>query len=109
MNWCSTFRAERLWPSIPAFAGLDVDFQFTRKQLERVFPSVRDHPERGARQRLAVGAMADQGLGRVDLRLVGNVSAVTTAHRFSSHFLRTLRGTGREVWLRQRPNMRSMI
>src|SRR5207249_5719445 len=78
MNWCSTFRAERLWPSIPAFAGLDVDFQFTRKQLERIFPSVRDHSERGTRQRLAVGAMADQGLGRVDLRLVGNVSALQT-------------------------------
>src|SRR5262249_5657066 len=31
INWRSTFRAERLWPFIPAFAGLHVDFQFARK------------------------------------------------------------------------------
>jgi hypothetical protein len=49
INWRSTFRAERLWPFIPAFAGLDVDFQFARKQLESIFAGVRDHAERGAR------------------------------------------------------------
>jgi hypothetical protein len=45
----STFRAERLWPLIPAFAGLDVDFRFARKQLETIFAGVHDDAERGTR------------------------------------------------------------
>src|SRR5262249_33852319 len=49
INWRSTFRAERLWPFIPALAGLDVSFQFAREQPESTFPSIRDHAKRGAR------------------------------------------------------------
>jgi hypothetical protein len=49
INWRSTFRAERLWSLVPAFAGFDVDFQFARAQFERVFPSVCDDAKRGSR------------------------------------------------------------
>ena len=75
MNCRSTFWTERLRSLVPALAGLDVGFQFAREQRESIFPRVCDCAERGARQGLAVGAMADQSLLGIDLGLVGNVSA----------------------------------
>src|SRR5215831_1308052 len=74
----STFRAKRLWPFVAAFGGLDVDFRLARKQPESVFPREGVHAECRARERLAVGAIAEQGLVRLDLRFKGDVSAVTT-------------------------------
>ena len=63
----SIFRAKRLWPLVSAFGGLDVDFRFAREQPESVFPREGVHAERGAGECLAVSAIAEQGLVRLDL------------------------------------------
>src|SRR4029079_3083030 len=84
----STFGAERLWPLIPAFAGLFVNLQFARKQLESILAAVRDNAERGTRSGVAVGAIADQGLVWLDFGFVAYVSAVATPVDFHLVILR---------------------
>jgi hypothetical protein len=74
----STFRAKRLWPLVAAFGGLDVDFRFAREQPESIFPREGVHAECRAGERLAVGAIAEQRLVRLDLGFKGDVSSVTT-------------------------------
>src|SRR5215468_8730845 len=74
----STFRAKRLWPLVAAFGGLDVDFRFAREQPESVFSREGVHAECRAGERLAVSAIAEQGLVRLDLGFKGDVPAMTT-------------------------------
>ena len=83
VNMRCTFRAKCLWPLVSALGGLDVDFRFAREQPESVFPREGVHAERGAGECLAVSAIAEQGLVRLDLGFKGDVSAVTTPNRFS--------------------------
>ena len=85
--------AKRLRPLVSGFGGLDVNFRFAREQPESVFPREGVHAERGAGECLAVSAIAEQGLVRLDLGFKGNVSAVTTPidfHRILRNaFMRT--------------------
>ena len=78
VNMRSTFRAKRLRPLVSALGGLDVDFRFARKQPESVFPCEGVHAERRAGECLAVSAIAEQGIVRLNLGFKGDVSAVTT-------------------------------
>jgi hypothetical protein len=78
VDWRPTFRAKRLRSLVSAFAGLDVDFRFAREQPESALPSEGVHAKCGAGECLAVGAIADEGLLRLDLGFEGDVSAVTT-------------------------------
>jgi hypothetical protein len=82
----STFRAKRLWPLVSALGGLDVDFRFARKQSESVVPRKGVHAECRAGKCLAVRAIAEQGLIRLDLSFKGDVSAVTTPVDFQGAY-----------------------
>src|SRR5262245_56198105 len=68
----SAIRAERLFAMIAALGGLHVDLRPARQEPEAVAFARDVDPECRAGERLAVGAMTDQDLGRIDLRLVGD-------------------------------------
>jgi hypothetical protein len=63
-----------------AFGGLDVDFRLSPEQPD--FSREGVHAERGAGEYLAVSAIAEQGLVRLELGFEGDVSTVTTPVNF---------------------------
>ena len=74
-------------PFGPAFACLDVDLQFAREKLEGIFAGEGDRAKCGTRQDLAIRAVADHNLLRVNLGRIGDVPAVAASIDLHTGFL----------------------
>lgn len=79
INRRAAFGTEALLPLRTAFAGLDVDLRTARQNPKRVLSRERDRSKCRARKGLAVGAMTDHDVLGIDLGLISDVPAMTTA------------------------------
>src|SRR5688572_24997620 len=70
VNGASAIAAKGLYHPGSAVGLLDVGLRLPGQQLKGVLWNADDHAERGTGERLAIGAVADQDLGWIDLRLV---------------------------------------
>src|SRR5262249_53248758 len=75
-------RAEALRAFVSALRRLHVDRGLATGELEGAIERRDRQPKRRARQRLAVGAVADRGTARIDLGLVADVTAMAAAVDF---------------------------
>src|SRR6476659_8056050 len=76
---CAALSAEGLGELVAAVSLLHIDLRFSRQQLERAGRRSDHGAEGAARKGLAVGAMADQDLFRIDLGLEGDAATVTAS------------------------------
>src|SRR5215510_3168722 len=82
-------RAECLLAFVSALSGLDVDLRYARKKPKRALNGRHHRAEGGARQSLAIGAVANHDLSWIDLGLEPDRLAVTTAGNFHGPSLST--------------------
>src|SRR6476620_5538857 len=85
--------AEHLCPLPSALGRLHVRGRAPAQKPKAAWLGEDDHPESRAAEDLTVGAMTDDDLGRIDLRRVGNVPAMTRAIDMHLPFSRVTRRT----------------
>src|SRR5439155_20483891 len=87
---CAALRAERVRPLVPAFSGLDVDLRCSAPQNEGAGQTWHRGAKGGAGEGLAVGAMANSDLGRVDFGLEADLTAMAGSGDFHRYFSLTI-------------------
>src|SRR5215213_4184626 len=78
IDWRAAARTECQLEFVSTLPRPDIDRRLSG-QTKRVIGDRNERAKRGARELLAVNAVADLGLFRVGLAFVGDVSAVTSA------------------------------
>src|SRR6516162_4599996 len=83
---CAALGAERMRPRVPAFSGLDVDLRCSPPQNKGAGQAWHRGAKGGAGEGLAVGAMTDSDLARVDFGLEADLTAMAASGDFHRHF-----------------------
>src|SRR5215469_8817124 len=90
INRGAAFGAERVRPLVPAFSGLDVDFRCSALENECAGQAWHRRTKGSAGKGLAVSAMADSDLSRVDLCLEADLAAMAASGDSHRHFSATI-------------------
>src|SRR5215472_9624813 len=87
---CPAFGAEPMRSLVPAFSGLDVDLRYSARQNEGAGQARHRGAKGGAGEGLTVGAMAHPDLGRVDLGLEADLTAMAASGDFHRPLSQTI-------------------
>jgi hypothetical protein len=82
----AAFGAERVHPLISAFRGLGIELGGAASQDEGAGQAWHRGAKGGAGKGLAIGAMADSDLSRIDFSLKADLTAMTASGNFHRYF-----------------------
>ena len=77
IDLCAALRAKSLLPRIPALRCFYIDFRRAAIELQLIVSNIDDRPISGSGQNLAIDAVTDGDIARVDFSFVAYVAAMT--------------------------------